>query len=246
MLRHRGARGHDVWLQPGREDGGAYTPSTMKKRKQAHLNLLLYTYCTRTRDRVNVSIWEPRVRSTPFASASLFDFHTPHTDAHTSNKPSTTTTTAAAMCTGNFKELKRRFRKHVTHTCLLGNVCSLHSDSSVTFSYVIRSSNQVGASPPGNTLDPISCRCHVWLLVAEVAPRREVTKPHYVKTARVRRKGSASFGVGWCDSDMWYGFRGLTSPDRWRGKCEWMRGLWTEITRGDCEMCHLLIRLRAE
>lgn len=80
------------------------------------------------------------------------------TDQHAHTSDATITT---AMCTVNFKELKRRFWKRVTHTCLQGNVCTPHSDSSLTFSYVIRNSNQVRVSPPENTLYPISCCCHV-------------------------------------------------------------------------------------
>ena len=80
----------------------------------------------------------------------------PHSHVHTSN-PTTTT----AVCTANFKELKGRFRKHVTHTCLLGNVHALHSDSSVTFPYVIRNSNQLRVSLSASNAYPISCCCHV-------------------------------------------------------------------------------------
>lgn len=47
------------------------------------------------------------------------------------------------MCTVNFKELRGRFKKRVTHSRLLGNVRCDSSDSSATFSYVIRNSNQL-------------------------------------------------------------------------------------------------------
>lgn len=121
--------------------------STVKKKKQKRLNLVLYTYCT--------------LCSTTFA-VPLFWTVTPHTHTHTN------TTITTAMCTVNCKELKKRFRKHVTQTCLLGNVRALHSDSSVIFSYVIRNSNQVRVSLPENTLSYfmlLSC----WLLVTDIS-----------------------------------------------------------------------------
>lgn len=47
---------------------------------------------------------------------------------HTSDVTITT-----AMCTVNREELKRRFWKYVTHTCLQGNEYVLHPDSSDLF-----------------------------------------------------------------------------------------------------------------
>lgn len=114
----------------------------------------LHVLYTHVRSGEHAYIYGPTACYKTFSSSSLLGFHAPPT--HTSDA-----TITAVMCTVHFKRLKGRFRKHVTHTCLLGNACSLHSDSSVTFSYVIRNSNQLRVSLPGNTLYPISCRCHV-------------------------------------------------------------------------------------
>ena len=123
------------------EETGTSEFSSLRVQVNIHTHIYIY-------------IWTYSMLQNLLFFLSFWLSYPPHT--HTSDA-----TITAVMCTVNFKRLRGRFRKHVTHTCLLGNVCSLHSDSSVTFSYVIRNSNQLRVSLPGNTLYPISCRCHV-------------------------------------------------------------------------------------
>lgn len=132
--------------------------------------------------------------------------------AHTSNA-----TIKTAMCTVNFKELKGRFRKRVTHTCLLGNVHALHSDSSATFSYVIRNSNQLSVC---HSLKRQHIPFHAAVLLLAACHQFLSTKGNCATLCQ----NCTGFGGkalwarhGWCDSDIWYYFRELESPDTRRG-----------------------------
>lgn len=96
------------------------THTIIKQRKEEFCSLHeLYTH---VESGEHVHMW---TCSMPPASFSLsFGLSYPtHRRAHTSDA-----TITAAMCTVNFKELRVRFRKHVTHSCLLGNVCTLLCD----------------------------------------------------------------------------------------------------------------------
>lgn len=148
MWQHSGAQGHAMWLQPGRGDAVAYTPlkNPIKKRKKemVFIHGMTWTYiCVR-----------------PWITLFLMLLYCTHRRACT---PNTTITTTSV----NFKKLKGDWG-NMSLTRLLGNVCVLCSDSSVTFSYVIWNSNQL----PSVTLRkishfmPLSC---CWLLVCKVS-----------------------------------------------------------------------------
>lgn len=102
-------------------------------------------------------------------------------------------------------------------TRLLGTTHSLHPDSSMTFSYVMRNSNQVKVSLPGNTLYLISCCSHVvgFLSLQFLFTVRYLC--HIMSKAEGFREKAVWAPHGRADSNMWYYFRELKSPDTWRG-----------------------------
>lgn len=91
-------------------DGGSLTHTSTQRRNRERPDLGLHT--------VNMWFSMLNVYASPF---SVTGCRATHSDATTTT---TITTTAASAWTVNTKELKRRFRKRVTHTRLRGKRAS--------------------------------------------------------------------------------------------------------------------------
>lgn len=225
MWQHSGAQGHAMWLQPGRGDAVAYTPlkNPIKKRKKemVFIHGMTWTYiCVR-----------------PWITLFLMLVYCTHRHACT---PNTTITTTSV----NFKKLKGDWG-NMSLTHVFWEMCAF-SVQTPLWPFHTWFETPINSRVSLSEKYPISCRCHVvGCLSAKFLLRHEVTARLYQNRRVCRRDsvGSAMDGVTvTCDiiSESW-SFQTDEEGEIWLNT-----GLWKEITHGDCEMCRLLIRLRAE